>query len=362
MSCDDNVDPKLVSDLSITIDDGYTYWWLSPDIQLTDANGVLDQAIVGKDNLVDVRVHRNATGLLDSTTFINVELWVCDPSLVISPSQINSSRKLFDGVIDPTNLPASTNGWLSEVAKKVQSALYPPASPLSGQPLLVSQEAGKPPLKRKISWQPDNRDPVQQTGHKCLIARCFQDGVPGGQADDACFHAQKDIHVAQRNIAIVPVPMSPRRMVLNFPVLTNNTNAELSEAATIQVMADLNPDQKVLDILTPGLHQIPGYLRISRTIPTSFKLQLPDFPHVIVRDNTRLGCLGVILNWLSFKNPRFEPHYEADVQLQPRQVTQFTLNVDLAGSRSGDAHIFHLMHINQQQRVIGGLTVVAVVV
>jgi hypothetical protein len=46
--------------------------------------------------------------------------------------------------------------------------------------------------------------------------------------------------------------------------------------------------------------------------------------------------------------------------MKPVQQTKFKFMVDLKEARYGDAFIFHLMHIDAKQRVLGGLTVIAV--
>ncbi|MBE9111419.1 hypothetical protein IQ273_18605 [Nodosilinea sp. LEGE 07298] len=56
------------------------------------------------------------------------------------------------------------------------------------------------------------------------------------------------------------------------------------------------------------------------------------------------------------------PTFEADIQLPPQEVATFEFTANLPeNSQPGDAHIFHVMHIAENQQVIGGLTIVAVV-
>ena len=98
--------------------------------------------------------------------------------------------------------------------------------------------------------------------------------------------------------------------------------------------------------------------------PRGLLIQLPDFPNAVIHDKSRWGCLGFpfwILNFFGIKFD-FRPSYEADIQLKPGQATPINVVADLSRSNSGDAHIFHLTHARADGRVIGGLTLVAVVV
>jgi hypothetical protein len=323
-TCDTTSDPSLSEDQCISINDGPDpAWWMSPDISLNSTT-TPDQAISGSANDVRVRTRRaRDCNLLEGTTNIIVELWVCDPTL--NPTPTTGSTQIFTKLIPVGSFPGGSSQWVSD------------------------------------SWTPNPADPVQQIGHKCLIARAYPELL---LPDSACFHVQKDSHVAQRNISIVAASRGEGgEKRLRFQIKTNNTDLERSEAATLRVVADLNPSQKVLNILTPSLEKFPGYRHIVRSAPTGFKLELPDFPDAKVRDNTRLGCLGTILAFFGLlKGMDVQPKYEADIELKPGQATEFTLRADLSSSTAGDAQIFHVMHVNLQQQVIGGVTVIAVVV
>src|SRR5205823_2289778 len=61
-------------------------WWLSPDVELNPPGSGLpaDQAVVGQNNTVNVRVHKKNNCALPDTTGVGlIDLYVCDPSVVV---------------------------------------------------------------------------------------------------------------------------------------------------------------------------------------------------------------------------------------------------------------------------------------
>src|SRR5262249_30309730 len=215
MPCvDTDPDPNL-SDQCISINDGPgTQWWMSPDINL---NGFTDIATIGSNSTVDVTVHRAAAAcnLPAGTQNIIVEVWVSSPGLNLSPL---GARNIDTKLIPVSQLPAGGPKSLSQVGQL-------------------------------INWTPASTDPMDSTGHACLIARCYPDG--GGQPQPDCFHVVGDRHVAQRNINIVKV--RKRELRVSARIRTGNSNREEAQSATLRVVADLRPDRRVLDILMPGL-------------------------------------------------------------------------------------------------------------
>jgi hypothetical protein len=353
MACDDTQkDPKL-TDTCISLSK-QPQWWLSEDIKLngtlfngTNTSKPADQAIFMQDNTIDVRVRRaNQACLLPSdgeidTSRIKIVVYIAVPGANLKPNLKGPmGEKLVIQI--GTALFMTTSGQMPDL-------------PASGIKSLSE-------IGQAITWKPTSTNDKDADGkgpnansHRCLIVRCFPELGPSPDPD--CFHIVADQHVAQHNIDIVS-----GSNIVNGLVWTSNSNDEERELATLRLVADLNPEPRVVEILTPALQATPGYQRIARTSPVSFGLELPDFPDAKVCDNTRLGCLGRILKALGLGGSTFEPKYEADIQLQPGQVTSFNFTVDLSRSQPGDAHIFHLMHVRSDQQVIGGLTIGAVAV
>ena len=313
MPCiDTDPDPNL-HDECISIQDGPgAIWWMSPDINL---NGFSDQAMSGGNNTVDITVHRkpDTCTFLEGTKNVIVEVWVSPPGLNLSPV---GAKNIGTKLMPLSQLPANGSRSLSQVGQL-------------------------------INWTPTSTNPGDPDGpgHRCLISRCYPE--LDGPAQPDCFHVLGDSHVAQRNIQIVGVP-APRHG-LKVPIHTGNNNREAAQPATLRVAADLKPSEKVLEILKPGLRHAKGFRRVSHEAPGHFSLHLPDFPDAKIRD-----CTG--------PDHHHTPSYEADVEFKAGQVTKFTFTADLSKSKAGDAHLFHLTHSRRSdKRVIGGLTVVAVV-
>jgi hypothetical protein len=161
--------------------------------------------------------------------------------------------------------------------------------------------------------------------------------------------------VAQRNINIVKV--SAREGGMRITVRTVNPNDKLAQVATLRVVADPQPDKRVLEILNPGLKGTGVFRRVATARPKGFSLSFPDFPSPKVRDHARpRGCLYGL-----FGGGRYAaPTYEADVQLKPGQVTSFDFVADVSSGQPGDAFIFYLTHLRPDKQEIGGITLVGV--
>jgi phycocyanin alpha chain len=411
-------DPTLSGDKSLSIEGGPPiYFWLSPDISLfhlRDDIKVEDGAIISGENFVDVKVHRNLHTLLPSTFGALVELWVCNPSLVMIPSDCNSARLLFKGCIElfpnpsvgkPAWLPEGGDGWLTSLlpeSESINGESYPPELPVSGETNISRQSDGK------IRWVPNPVDPLQKIGHKCLISRVYQDGLPGTKPDNDCFHVQADDHVAQRNLSIVPVSVTTKK--LSFAIQTIGINPDNFETL-IRVVADHTPTEALLNAINPSLEDFPGYKQLASISLDRFALRIPNSLSPVVRDYTRVDAVRPdipslppilfpeIIRYINrdiagrssrFRNAVFKPEaiaqekllahgfgrptavqlaaammptYEADVQLLPGEVSEISLEIELpASSQDGDAYIFHVTQIDLDQEVVGGITVVAVVI
>lgn len=337
------------------------YWWDSWDFWLTDNQGNLigDHPQDGQTCIINVRFHlkydvQQETGcpLLPGTDYIKAELFLCTPVLAMTPNTatpipftnpLNANNPGPD--MDPTLFAVDTTDNLQH------------------SKVLVNQAS--------FTFHRNPNDPSDD-GHRCLIARCFQHGTILF-ASPTDFYVPDDQHYGQHNLMILAVP-GPRRegAGANFKILTNNTNQNAAQAATIKAVADLNPSKQILDLATPRLQRLPTFKRIVTTpSPKGFNLDLPDFPNATVRDHSNpfSGCLGFLLFLLVFllglvgiKFPVPLPTYEADITMNPGQQTNlFFRAVEPSSSRLGDARVYHITHLDAQQRVLGGLTLITVV-
>ncbi|MDQ2975491.1 MAG: hypothetical protein M3R69_08785 [Acidobacteriota bacterium] len=295
-------------------------WWLSPDIELTGPISGPDKADPGQINPVNVRSH-NKGGQCTSTgdEAIIVELWVGNPSIVMTPDN-----------------PASTS-----LVTKMGSPM-----PLPGNS-----------ATQLIDWTPPGGLPPtdpQGPGHKCLIARCYPDSLTASPID---FFLPDDPHVAMHNICIVPCggPGAANRPgQCGLEVTTASLNRKEREAVTLRVVPDTRPDQFVRATVLKLLEKLPGFKKLAvRPVPR-FNFELRGFPGARINDQTKPGCLGILSGG--------KRYYEAGINLEVAQVTRFNFVADLSGSEFGDAHIFHLTQSSAKQPRQGGLTIVMVAV
>src|SRR5260370_17405095 len=105
--------------------------------------------------------------------------------------------------------------------------------------------------------------------------------------------------------------------------------------------------------------------------PKLFNLNLPDLPDATVRVETDpfgSGLLGFLLYLLrlilsliaalfgrKFQLP--QPTYEADIVLQPKQITNMILNADSSKDQIGYAHVYHITQVGTDGKVQVGITV-----
>jgi hypothetical protein len=328
-------DPALNADTCIFMEavqgDGGVHnpsnpWWLSPDIKLTGPTSGLDKADPGLDNAVDVTFHMKAAIVNEcilppGTESISVEFWVGNPSLAMTPDNPASTKKI-DAIGSP--IPA----------------------------------AGASVTKAFVWHPPTGLDPAdpQSPGHKCLIARSYPDPLIPSTAS---FFVPGDPHVAQHNICIVPCggPGAAKRPgPCGFEVSTLNPHRERAQKALLRAVVDLHPGKFVERVVLERLKGTPGFKRLATRPPQGFSFELPDFPRAEVSDNTKPGCLGLLLGGKDRRS------YDAQIEFKPGQFTKFSFIADLSGAELGDAHIFHLRQIGEDQRDQGGLTIVMVAV
>lgn len=277
-------------------------WWLSPDIILNNGS---DMANPTGPNTVEVRVHAQGCEALGTDDpKVIVDVYVGDPSLVMTPTG------------NTTKISNTTGRPVVEI--------LPP--PFPGQNALVS-----------FTWI-NGGTAVESPGHKCLIAQCY----PNWDANPSAttFDLPAERHVAQRNITILENNPDPEIFVN-----TINPNPKGRELVTVRAVADLKPEKHVLQAARNALKRIPHFKRLRTTDIPPFSMEFKGLRDVRLSNN----------------NERLKvPNCEARFELKPNQKTKFKFRVDLRHAKSGDAFIFHLTHLNSKQRVIGGLTVVAV--
>ena len=252
MACDNTTQDPTLADTCISIAHGpLPEWWLSPAITL---NGAASGAVANPPpavNVIDVTFHRAGTDctLPSGTSAILVDLYVCMAGLAMNALDTTHVKKIV-----PT-LP-STN-----------PAIIPLSQATAGADRSLSS------VNKTIQWIAGTNPSLPDgPGHKCLVAIAYPDTSQLDTVDPGCFHqaggpGQADQHYAQLNIAIEPI-FEGRRWA--FATFTNNLDSKNAAPATLRVEADLDPNPRVIDILTPALDATPGYKRVSRLVPQRF--------------------------------------------------------------------------------------------
>ncbi len=293
-------------------------WWLSPDISLVGPVSGADNADAGQINPVRVKFHRksaNSNCHFPGDESLTVELWVANPSLVMSPRVGRSATRV--GFIG-SPLPAEGGNGTQQIDWDV-----PAASP------------------------PD--DP-QSPGHKCLVARCYPDS---GAPVNTSFFVPGDQHVAQHNLCII----SATSHHLRFKVSTVNPSPiptpHQDQQVKVRAVLDLHPNEFVRRMVVSGLQPLAGFTQLRTTpLPFGFKFDLTGLHSSQVVDHSHPGTLSPF-------PPHTNPSFEARIVLASRQVTQLTFLADLRGAQAGEAFIFHLIQTSVNDSAEGGLTLVA---
>jgi len=295
-------------------------WWLSPDINLVGPTSGLDNADAGQTNPVTVSFHRKPAGSncsFPGDESLSVELWVANPSLVMSPR---------------VHLSAARVGFI-------------------GAPVPAEGASGSQQIDWDAPAAPPPNDP-QSAGHKCLIARSYpSSGVPS----NSNFFVPGDQHVTQHNLCIVRISDHN----LTFKVNTLNPNLTHPPLllnpppnAKLRAVLDLHPSNFVKDTVTSRLESFAGFQTL-RSTPYSggFKFDLTSLHASDIVDHSHPAILQPF-------PPHSVPSFEAKVVLDSKHVTPITFLANLQGARRGEACIFHLIQTSLTNTAEGGLTLV----
>jgi hypothetical protein len=317
-------DPGLSNDSCIFMEaipgDGgnqnaHDVWWLSPDIRLVGPVSGPDIADAGQINPVQVKFHRKAGNsgcLFPGDESITVELWVANPSLVMSPRAGETTRV---GIIG-SPVPDEGGTGTQQIDWDVPSSL-----------------------------PPDNNE---SPGPKCLVARCYPDS---GVSSNLDFFVPGDHHVAQRNLCVGATTTNG----LTFKVNTLNPSPAvtlpMNQQVKVRAVQDLQPSKFVSSTVTRRLQH--GFTKLRATaLPFGFKFDLTGLQSSQVVDHSHPGLLNPF-------PPNTNPSFEAQIVLATHNKTQLTFEANLKGAATGEACIFHLTQTSVSGVAQGGLTLVA---
>jgi hypothetical protein len=321
-------DPGLSNDTCIFVEaitgDGGTHdpnnvWWLSPDISLVGPVSGMDSGDAGQINPITVKIHRKPA--TSNCTFpgdesLNVEVWVANPSLAMSPGIHGSATRV---------------GFLG--------------SPLPAEGATASQQ-----LDWNAPRAPAPGDP-QSPGPKCLVARAYpSSGIP----NTASFFVPGDQHVAQRNLCVIASSSNTLTFSVNS-FGSGNTPAIINPPpnAKLRAVLDLNPSAFVRNAVLNRLQAHTDFPHIRTTpLPFGFKFDLTNLHASDVVDHSHPLTLPPL-------PPHTNPSFEAKVVLNTHQLTPLTFMASLKGMAAGEACIFHLIQTSVTNTAQGGLTLIA---
>jgi hypothetical protein len=390
------IDNELLTDPCIAMEDGSPSW-LSPDIILTSSLGVADEARKGENNTVAVRV-RKSCNLADT---VLVELWVANPSLNFAPNV--NSIKIFDApvtssfeldkAIDSVRLVAQVSRtWTADealsnnvptdvdplrlhrclVARSYPSNLTPPDAKfcVTEDPHVAQRNIAivKVPGQRvrRLSFPIETTVGNREFAEAAMV-RVIADRIPSVAILKAILPSLEQFS-GFRQIAQI----APKGFALQ---ISENFSPVLRDKSRLEKIDPINPkDVPFRDIWQYVFRREGSFGR--------FRNVVFDNPTIVLQEAIADRKFNSSLNARNLKTPtnlrvapnlnispgleklveQAAPSFEADIKLPPNEVANFTFTADLPeSSQPGDAHIFHVMHINDQQQVIGGLTIVAVV-
>jgi hypothetical protein len=320
-------DPGLANDTCIFVEaisgDGGVHnasdvWWLSPDIDLVGPVSGRDNADAGQINPATVTFHRKPAGsncLFPGDESLVTELWVANPSLVISPSVRHSAAKV---------------GFIGS---------QPPQEGESGTQQIDWRAAGTASADDPLS-----------PGPKCLVARVYPSSLT---PSPATFFVPGDQHVTQHNLCTLAATTGDFTFQVNtcgdvalHPPLPINPTPN----AKLRAVLDLNPSPFVKNTVLSRLNSHPGFQLSNKPLKGGFKFDLTNLHATNIVDHSQTQFPPLPLN--------VNPSFEAKVVLDGKQVITLTFLANLRSLPQNNACIFHLLQENLSNVVVGGLTLV----
>ena len=402
-SCTDPAQNELMRDKCIQMESCNPHW-LSPDIILTSDLGVPDEARVGKSNTVTLRARRTLQNPDGSACMlpanVRFQLWVGLPSLnppISSAVQVQgfipykplpTSSFALDLAVDPTRpigqvsetwtaeetLPSHSSDTATRLHRCLIARCYPSdVNPPDAQfcvvedPHVVQRNIAivKVVGVRKFNF------PIQTNGKNPEVfegatIRAIADRAPSKAVLNAILPSLEQFE-GFRQIAQV----APERFSLQ---VSEKFSPVIRDSSRLEKVTPINPgdipfQDKWRFVLKDGLNFgrfrdavfNPEVVLQSAVAARKFNAAF-NVRSLQVSPELRVAPTLQLTRGLEKLVEQAAPTFEADIKLPPKEVANFTFTANLPeNSQPGDAHIFHVMHINDQKQVIGGLTIVAVV-
>lgn len=385
--------------------------WMSPDIILNDPKfqtstlippgASIGTAMQGANNQVSVRAHKSCTP--PGATFMIVELYVAHPGLNITPAV--NSLLVFTESIPIVSFGSSilvTQTWLADhfiaspstqpdtdpnrLHRCLIARCYPDTLTATGEKFCVLEDQHVaqrnifiiPVKDRKISFLIQTSSQNSEIIESATI-RTIADRAPSTAVLNAILPSLKQFKGFRQLAQTAPERFALQVPNIFSPVIRDGSRLEKPTPVDygnipIQdklqyVLAEKVSFARVRDVMFNPRVVLQKAVA-DRKFNTAFNarnLQVSPESQIRAR-NLQVSPESEIFSNAKI-TPKLEklvqqaaPTFEADIKLPPKEVANFNFTADLPeNSQPGDAHIFHVMHINDQKQVIGGLTIVAVV-
>lgn len=291
-------------------------FWISPAVVLATSDGNYTVTTPPTPTPIEVQVSLMKPAAYE---FINVQVWVCDPTTVAGPS---------------TSLPLVPGGPFGQF---LPGTLTPPPNPNQViSTVLPIQVTGFKPYSGMSSLA---------GGHCCLIANCYgmtADGNMDGadltteEAINLPNEVQTDQHVAQHNIFADTTPPGPQMKVINFPFRAATPLRAGAEQVRLEITR--TPPAQLRTMLHSGLRQLKSAKF------TGLPLEISERPVKAIA-LTGLPMEGRVV--------------ELELEARTSRVLTATVELDPA-ERPGAVHAFDVVQRDAQGRTQGGFRLVTV--
>jgi hypothetical protein len=295
-------------------------FWISPHITIIKPDGTRGQeASVGYENKVEVIVTNK--GGIDAVDAY-VECFIADPSTSFTPS--SCTKIMADYISVPAHGTATLTG----------------------------------------RWTPT----VDESGHKCLLARVCSTIPPDCFKDWGVFDVVGDRHEAQRNIFIIPVPEGDNSSSFGFQVVN-----PYNRALDANIRTSMASPERRAEIARAIFGDAP--VAITREMATGLHITLGDRidhqmaldPHtVIARSRSRMERDSLQFQTIKFgilKKPPVLPierQMNQKVSMINREVKHAVVTIPRPNEvKPGEVQVLHIEQVDSTSgKVIGGICLV----
>lgn len=198
-----------------------------------------------------------------------------------------------------------------------------------------------------VSWTLSEALGGVATEHVCFVGRIYE---PGSDIKNLGFDLTTSKHIAQRNFSVVPT----LNKQLEFDVYVAVPAASAPGPVNLRVHEDRKPSRALVQKLSASGMERAVFRRMAPEPALRFGVDVGTRLAPMVTDWTRPSL------WSRLVHPLRAREYRARVTIPDTRSHKVTVRADLSRSRSGDAHLFHIVQTGMDGRTHGGVTVAAI--